>query len=105
MSDKDKSLLFPDYIFDKKVNKYLFIKHILFSPIYIIIFILYPIYLLFELLEIKTFSKILKQLLFIIYIIFMLILIYTLCTQNRQIKNDEQVIIELKYKDKITEIK
>lgn len=105
MSNKNIDLLFPDYIFDKKVSKYLFIKHILLSPIYIIIFILYPIYLLFKLFEAKVFSKILKQLLFIIYIIFMLVLVYTTFTQNKPIKSDEQVIMELKYRDKITEIR
>lgn len=105
MSDKNISLLFPDYVFDKKLSKYLFIKHLVFSPIYVIIFVLYPVYLLFKLFETKFFSKILKQLLLAIYIIFTLILTYTIFTYNRQIKSNKQVIIELKYKDKITEIK
>lgn len=105
MSDKNVDLLFPDYVFDKKVSKYLFIKHLIFSPIYMTIFVLYPVYLLFKLFEIKLFSKILKQLMLIIYIIFMLVLVYTIFNYNRQIKSKKQVIIELKYRDKITEIK
>ena len=105
MSDKNVDLLFPDYVFDKKVSKYLFIKHLVFLPIYIAIFMLYPIYLLFKLLETKIFSKILKQLLLVIYITLTSILIYTIFTYKKQIKSNKQVVIELKYKDKITEIK
>ena len=105
MPDKNKELLFPDYVFDKKLGKYLFIKKIILSPIYALIFILYPIYLFFKLFEFKTFSKILKRILFIIYLIFMTVLIYTIFIQNRRANSNEQVIIELDFKDTIENIK
>ena len=60
-----------------------------------------PLFLVFSLFQIKIFSKVVKQVVAILYFFTVLVMIYTLININKPIGNDESVIVNVEYKDKI----
>lgn len=103
MTETKNELVPQDCVFERKIGNN-FLNFIIKLLKNILALILLPLYLMLSLFENKTFSKVLKQIIFLFYFLFLLIFIYTIITQNKDIKNNEKIITEIKYKDKIRDI-
>lgn len=60
-----------------------------------------PLFLIFLLFQSSIFLKIFKQVVAIVYFMLFIVFIYTLFNLNRKIGNDEKVISNLEFKEKI----
>ncbi|MDR1494774.1 MAG: hypothetical protein LBI29_01915 [Rickettsiales bacterium] len=64
-----------------------------------------PVFIFSSIIENRSFLKMLKVTAFVAYTAFITLCLYTFLSKNKILKNQEKVVIELDYRDKMKEFK